>query len=489
MWGSQEGTELLGIAQPPAIMCDGVSRREAICLGGLTSLGFSLPQLLQLRSGMAQQPGSGPNAGRARSVILFWLLGGPPQHETWDPKPDAPAAIRGEFGAIDTIVPGIRIGELMPRTALLTSQLAILRAVVTKDQAHSSSGYQMLTGVPHIPLSQENVTSRSPNLAPSHAAMMRALKSDHDGLPSSIALPQHIANDGEIVWPGQGAGVLGRHYDPWLLTCDPSAPDFRVPDLALPDDISNHRLTERRSLLERLDGVHARASLTSAGNGQHGVSPQNTATGQFLQKSQQAFELLNGQAARRAFALHEEADSTRDRYGRYRFGQSCLLARRMVEAGVSLVQVNWTRVQGGANNGTWDTHRDHCKSLKSFLMPMMDQTFSALLEDLQQRGLLEETLVVWIGEFGHTPRINANAGRDHWGNCFSIAMAGGGIKGGMVHGESDAHAAYPVSDIVSPADITATIFHCLGFAPETVLLDQTDRPRPLSQGRVIREIV
>ncbi len=190
-------------------------------------------------------------------------------------------------------------------------------------------------------------------------------------------------------------------------------------------------------------------------------------------------------AARRAFALTEESDATRDRYGRYRFGQSVLLARRLVEAGVSLVQVNWSRVDGQTNNGTWDTHRDHCKSLKSFLMPMLDQTYSALLEDLQERGLLEDTLVVWIGEFGHTPRLNSVGGRDHWGNCFSIALAGGGIRGGIVHGESDPHAAFPVSGIVTPADITATIFHCLGFNPETMLHDQTNRPIPLSRGEVI----
>lgn len=479
---------MLSLTQSPITLCDGYSRREALRVGGLSALGLSLPQLLTSRATAAPHAGA-PGFGKARSVILFWLLGGPPQHETWDPKPDAPAEVRGEFGAIDSVVPGIRIGELLPKSTLHTDRLAILRAVVTRDQAHSSSGYQMLTGVPHIPLSQENVTSRAPNLAPAHAAIMRALRPDHDGLPSAIVLPQHIANDGEIVWPGQTAGVLGRRCDPWLLTCDPSRPDFAIPDLTLPQDISRERFVVRRTLLEQLNAAPGRQRMTDHDAQLARRIEQSAATGEFSEKSRQAFDLLSGRAASTAFAIDREAAAVRDRYGRYRFGQSCLLARRLIEAGVSLVQVNWSRVDGGANNGTWDTHRDHCRSLKSFLMPMMDQTFSALLEDLRERGLLDETLVVWIGEFGHTPRINGNAGRDHWGHCFSIAMAGGGIQGGRVHGESDAHAGYPVADIVTPADITATIFHCLGYTPETPLYDQTSRPLPLSQGHVIQAIV
>ncbi len=466
---------MLSITETPFRMCDGVSRREAMRVGGLSSLGLSLPHLMTSRARAASSQGEiSAGFGKARSVILFWLLGGAPQHESWDPKPSAPSEIRGEFSAIDTVVPGIQIGELMPKSATLVDKLAILRGVVTKDQAHSSSGYQMLTGVPHVPLSQENVTSRAPNLAPSHAAIMRALRPDRDGLPSSIALPYHIANDGEIVWPGQMAGVLGRKFDPWQLYCDPAQANFRVPDLALPDDVAEKRFALRRRLLSQLDA-------------------QRCSSGQlaevFSQKTQQAFDLLAGTASQSAFDMSQESSAAKDRYGRYRFGQSCLLARRLVESGVSLVQVNWTRVDGQANNGTWDTHTAHCKSLKSFLMPMMDQSFSALISDLDDRGLLDETLVVWVSEFGHTPKINANAGRDHWGNCFSIAMAGGGIRGGMVHGESDSHAAFPVSGIVSPADITATIFHCLGYSPDTTLHEQTGRPFPLSRGRVIEEII
>lgn len=456
-------------------LCDGLRRREALRVGGLSALGLSLAGMNRARAQSAEVDQS-PGFGRAKSVIMIWLLGGPPQHETWDPKPNAPREVQGEFGCIDSVVPGIRVGELMPKLAMHTDKLSILRSVVTKDQAHSSSGYQMLTGVPHQPLSQENVTSKAPNLSPSHAAIVRALRPDGDGLPSAIALPYHIANDGEILWPGQTAGVLGRQFDPWLISCDPSKPDFQVPDLSLQSDISSSRFASRRALLAGLDS--ARRQVDQLGS-----------AGQFHQYSQQAFDLLSGKAARRAFEISEESDATRDRYGRNRFGQSMLLARRLVESGVSLVQVNWTRVEDVKNNGSWDTHNNHFSDLKNHLMPRMDLACSALFEDLQQRGLLNDTLVVWLGEFGHTPRINGNGGRDHWGNCFSIALGGAGIRGGFVHGESDPHAAFPLSGAVSPADVTATIFHSLGFSPETLLYDQTDRPFPLTRGQVIREIL
>jgi len=467
---------MLTITDRPMRLCDGLRRREAMRIGGLSALGLSMAGLRQSISVAGEPQDQSPGFGKAKSVIMLWLLGGPPQHETWDPKPNAPKEIQGQFGCIDSVVPGIRVGELMPKTALHTDKLAVLRAVVTKDHAHSSSGYQMLTGVPHLPLSQENVTSRAPNLSPSHAAIMRALRSDRDGLPSAIALPKHIANDGEIVWPGQNAGILGHQYDPWLISCDPSLPDFQIPDLAFPDDINRCRFTSRRDLLSTLDG--ARSHIDRLG-----------AAGQFQQHAAQAFDLLNGSSARRAFDMTEESDVMRDRYGRNRFGQSVLLARRLVETGVSLVQVNWTRVEEIKGNGSWDTHANHFPHLKDHLMPRMDQAYSALLQDLDDRGLLDETLVVWLGEFGHTPKINGNAGRDHWGNCFSIALGGAGIRHGTIHGESDAHAAFPVSGSVSPADITATIFHCLGYSPETLLHDQSGRPFPITPGEVIREVL
>lgn len=453
------------------------SRRDAIQAGGLGALGLTLPQLLASRSASAAEAGgSGLAFGKAKSVILFWLTGGPPQHETWDPKPDAPAQIRGEFGAIASRTPGLDVCELMPKTAGLTDKLAVLRAVASGDNSHSSSGYQMLTGVPHIPLSRENVVSKPPNVWPSLGAIVRTLREDRGGLPAAITLPRYIANVGEILWPGQDAGILGRQFDPWLLVCDPNDPKFEIPDLALPKDTPQARFDARRGLLREL--AESARHLEAARKVQ-----------QFDTHSAQALDLLSGSQARRAFKLDEESDKTRDRYGRTKFGQSVLLSRRLVESGVSLVQVNWQRIEGKENNGSWDIHKSYAPCCRDFLLPIMDQSYSALIEDLEERGLLDETLVAWIGEFGHTPKVNARAGRDHWGSVFSCALAGAGIKGGIVHGASDKHAAYPISGRVAPRDIAATIFHSLGYSPETLMYDQSGRPMPISRGHVIEQIL
>lgn len=456
-------------------LCDGVSRRSAITAGGIGALGLSLPQLLHQQSAQAAG-GTGRAFGRAKRVILFWLSGGPPQHETWDPKPKAPAQIRGEFSTIQTRTPGLDVCELMPKTAQLTDRIAVLRAVVSKDNSHSSSGYQMLTGVPHIPLSRENVISKAPNLWPSLGAIVRTLRKDRGGLPAAVTLPKHIANVGEIVWPGQGGGFLGQQFDPWLLTCDPNDPKFEVPDLTLAKDTSADRLSRRRGLLSQFDAMSRHLE-------------QRNSVRQFNQHTQQALDLLTGAGARKAFAINEESDAMRDRYGRTKFGQSVLLARRLAESGVSLVQVNWQQIKDKENNGSWDVHAAYAKSSKGWLMPIMDQSFSALIEDLADRGMLDDTLVAWVGEFGHTPKINKRAGRDHWGSCFSCALLGAGIQGGVVHGESDAHAAYPMSGQVSPRDIAATIFHCMGYAPETIMRDQSGRPMPITRGHVIDAVL
>ena len=472
---------MLGIHDRGLKLCDGVSRREALRVGGLGALGLSLPQLIaaqQAHAGAEKNAaaGAGLAFGKAKSVLLFWLSGGPPQHESWDPKPNAPAEIRGPFNPIATKTPGLSIGELMPKTAMHTDKLAVLRAVVSQDNSHSSSGYQMLTGVPHIPLSQESVVSKAPNLAPSLGAIVRQLRPDSGHLPAAITLPKHIANVGEIVWPGQGGGILGHQYDPWLLTCDPSAVGFEIPELALRTETPAARFQQRRSLLSQLDEVSRRMD-------------EQYAVQRFDQHAQKALDLVTGRGAKNAFAIQQESEATRDRYGRTKFAQSVLLGRRLVESGVSLVQVNWQQLEGKENHGSWDTHIAHDASLKDFLMPIMDQCFSALLEDLEERGLLDETLVAWVGEFGHTPKFNQQAGRDHWGNCFSVALAGAGIKGGVVHGTSDAQAGFPIAGQVAPCDIAATIFHCLGHHPETFMHDQNGRPMPITRGKVIEAIL
>lgn len=456
-----------------------LSRREWLRVGGIGLGGLSLPVLAAASPTMPRTASSdtGPAFGKAKSIIVLFLGGGPPQHETWDPKPEAPAEIRGGFATIATQTPGLMVGELMPLTAQLTDKIAVLRAMVTNDNAHSSSGYQMMTGIPHVPLSAENAVSKAPNLAPHWGAVTKYVKRhDQAPFPAAVTLPNRIANTGEFVWPGQTGGVLGPKYDPWLLTCDPSQPGFNVPDLALPPELPPLRFDRRLALLAQVE-----RHLAALGD-----SP---AMSSFNLQTEQALDLLGGSRARRAFDLSQEGDETRDRYGRTRWAQSVLLARRLVEAGVSLVQVNWCRVDGEPNAGSWDTHDKHNDLLKRFLMPWMDRAYSALLADLADRGLLDETLVVWAGEFGHTPRFNARAGRDHWGHCFSIALAGGGVRGGVVHGKSDAHAGFPMAGRVEPRDLLATIFHCLGYSPDTALHDLEGRPLPISRGRVISEIL
>lgn len=446
-------------------LCDGLTRREWLRVGGVALGGLSLPALLR-----AERP-----KRRATSCILFGLLGGPPQHETWDPKPDAPAEIRGPFAPIASSLPGLRVGELMPRVAKLAHLCAVLRAVSTNDNAHSSSGYYMLTGRPHAPANVENARPGAPNDWPSVAALVKKLVSSRGALPSAIVLPENIWNDGNIPWPGQDAGWLGRKHDPWLLNCDPSAPDFQVPALTPPPDVPPLRVDARRSLLDQVNSHLDRID--------HGVADR------LDDLSRQAYDLLRSTKAREAFALDREPAAVRDRYGRHRFGQSCLLARRLIEAGVPLVQVNWTRIKGAVNQGMWDTHAKNAESLKTVLMPMMDQAYSALLEDLLQRGLLDSTLVVWMGEFGRTPRHNSAAGRDHWGPCFSVALAGGGVQRGVVHGASDRQGAYPKEGRVRPEDLTATIFHLLGLSPDTEVHDNVGRPVPISRGEIIRQIL
>jgi len=405
------------------------------------------------------------------------MLGGPPQHETWDPKPQAPAEVRGDFGAIATRTPGLHVGELMPLTAGLTDRIAVLRAMSTDDNAHSSSGYWMLTGHPHAPKNQENALPGSPNDWPCLGAVVRQVRGDVGGLPGSIRLPEEIWNTGRLVWPGQNAGWLGAQADPWLITCDPNAPDFRIPDIALPADISMGRLSDRQQLRQLVQG------------GRPGLGSSD-AVRRWRQWQSKAIDLVASGEARRAFELEREAETTRDRYGRNRFGQSVLMARRLVEAGVSLVQVNWTRWETDESVApAWDTHAKNSQRLKDDLMPPMDLAYSALLEDLEQRGLLDETLVVWMGEFGRTPKINAAGGRDHWGHTFSVALAGGGIRGGVVHGQSDRIGAYPVEGRVEPQDLAATIFHCLGLASHTELHDRLGRPLAISRGTPIAPIL
>lgn len=465
---------MLTIQGPGSQLCDGLTRREWLRIGGLGAFGLSLGEVLSARQSAAASTGGA--FAKAKSCIVLFLLGAPPQHETWDPKPEAPAEIRGDLKPIQSSVPGLWVGELMPRVARLAHRCAVLRAVATGDSAHTSSGYAMHTGMPHAPLNVENAKPGAPNDWPYFGSIVKKLKKSTASLPSVVMLPENIHNDGMTQsWPGTSAGFLGQNADPWLVRCDPAAPTFDVPELTLPADVPASRFDQRRTLLDRvnrhLDQVERSGVLSH-----------------YDDQSRQAFDLLHSARARQAFNLAQEPPAVRDRYGRTTFGQSALLARRLVEAGVSLVQVNWTRVAGALNAGHWDTHNKNTEALKQ-LMPIMDQTYSALLEDLADRGLLEETLVIWMGEFGRTPKLNGNAGRDHWGHVFSVALAGGGVQGGSVYGASDRIGAYPREGRVEPRDLIATLFHCLGIEPHTEIHDALGRPIAASRGRVIHQVL
>ena len=449
-------------------LCDGLSRREALTVGSLGAFGLTLPNLLQARAATPPR--------KPKSVILLFLLGAPPQQETWDPKPDAPAEARGDMGVIRTATPGLVIGETMVKTSRLTEKIAILRACQTNDNAHSASGYFMTTGQAHQPMQVENAKPGAPNDWPSMGAIVRKVLQPHCTLPAAVTLPEQSANDGNLTWPGQDAGFLGRGFDPWLINCAPELGKFEVPGLALPDDVTSARFGQRKSLLQALNTVNRDregAGGTSEGAGTH---------------TNRAFEMITSPAARRAFDLDSESVQTRDRYGRSRFGQSCLLARRMVEAGVPLIRVNWTRVPGAPNTGHWDTHSKNTEGVRK-LMPILDTAYTALLEDLSDRGMLDDTLVVWMAEFGRTPKINGAAGRDHWGPCFSVALAGGGVKGGAVHGSSDKLAAYPKDGRVLPQDLHATIYHCLGIPRDTEIHDGLGRPLAICRGEPVKQIL
>lgn len=453
------------LTRDPAPLCDGVTRREAIAVGSLGLAGLALPRLIAARESAAHR--------KPKACIVLFLLGAPPQQETWDPKPDAPPEIRGGMGVIRTATPGYVVGEAMAKTSRWTEKIAVLRACQTNDNAHSASGYFMTTGVPHQPMQVENAKPGAPNDWPSLGAVVRRVLEPHHTLPAAVTLPEAAANDGNLLWPGQDGGFLGRSADPWLINCQPEKGQFDIPGLSLAVEIPAARFDDRRRLLEAFQANPERQRRGGSDPDPH---------------TARAFEMITSPAARKAFDLESEGVKTRDRYGRTRFGQSCLLARRLVEAGVPLIRVNWTRVPNAPNNGHWDTHQKNTEGVKA-LMPILDTAYTALLEDLSDRGLLDDTLVVWMAEFGRTPKINPAAGRDHWGPVFSVALAGGGVRGGAIHGASDKIAAYPKDGRVTPQELHATIYHCLGIPKDAEVRDGLGRPLAVYRADPVRAIL
>ncbi|HWE35907.1 MAG TPA: DUF1501 domain-containing protein [Isosphaeraceae bacterium] len=438
------------------------TRREALRAGALTFAGLGLPALLRSRAEAARADvARGPGFGRARSCILIFQWGGPSQLDTWDPKPDAPTEVRGEFQPIATRTPGLFLSEHFPLLAQRTDRLTVVRSMSHDDPAHLSTAHRVLTG--HLaPTPFSDAAGPSPRDWPHLGAIVAKVRPSRGVLPSSVTMPWTVAHPAAPGGraPGQDAGWLGKSYEPFRVEGDPNAPDFRVTGLDLPEGVSPDRMQRRRSLLARSAGTPAPSSSWDAFQAR-------------------ALDTLTAAETRGAFDIHREDPRTRDRYGRHIHGQCLLLARRLVEAGVGLITANWH--DDGQN--FWDTHSNNFNRLKNDLMPPSDRAFAALLDDLGARGLLDETLVVWVGEFGRNPRITAgNAGREHWPRCYSAALAGAGIAGGRVHGASDRWAAYPARDPVSPDDLGATILHALGIDPSQELTDPVGRPLRVNTG-------
>jgi hypothetical protein len=437
------------------------SRRAVLKIGGLGVAGLSLPGLLAAEERLHQRRAT------ARSVILLFQFGGPSHLDTFDPKPSAPREIRGEFATIKTRVPGIHVSEHLPRLARLADTFALVRSVHHTRSSHNPGAYYSLTG--REPLSDKVTANASATDFPHPGAIVDYLGRGERKVPPFVSLPTMIA-DGPFRTPGEFAGFLGKMHDPLWVLADPNAADFNVEQLTLPGEVDVERINERKSILRDLDARSRMADRVAEVSGMKAYRAR-------------AIDLLTSPATRQAFALHEESDRLRDRYGRTTYGQSVLLARRLVEAGVRFVTVYYSRGIGG-----WDTHKDNFATLKNSRLPQTDRSVSALLDDLRVRGLLDETLVYWTGDFGRTPKINKDAGRDHWPQCQTVLMAGGGVRGGQVYGASDAVGARPSDRPVRPDDITATLFHALGLDPETIIRDQLNRPMPISAGEPLRAL-
>jgi hypothetical protein len=455
-------------------------RREFLRVGaGIAAAGYTLPDAWQSPAGASpRQPGQ---FGRAKSCILVYLLGGPPHQDMFDLKPEAPAEIRGPFQPIATCIGGVQICEHLPHLAHIADRFTLVRSVSHNNSNHTPMIYYTLTGRPtEFPERDNDVRPPQRDDFPHVGAILAKYKQPKNGLPGYIAIPEvavRSSTTGEFKRArqplrGGGAGILGGGHEPLTVNAPPGDRQA-VEALTLPKGVSEERLERRARLLSVLNGDKSRWSATSDLDG--------------LRQSAVALTGTSSLGSLRAFSLVEEPARVRDRYGRHRFGQTLLLARRLVQAGVPMIAVHWNEMT--VCDG-WDTHSKNFDALKGELLPMLDQGLSALVTDLNQRGLLDQTLVVCMGEFGRTPKINANAGRDHWGPCSTTLLAGGGVRGGQVFGASDKHAAYPVSDAVDPVDVHATIYHLMGIdAPATVLHDRLLRPLPLCAGKVIRAVL
>ncbi len=410
------------------------------------------------------------NFGKAKSCVVVFLFGGQGQQDTYDLKPEAPAEIRGEFSPISTNVVGTQICEHLSGLSKVMDKVTIVRSMSHADFEHGSASYTALTGHPH-PLPGTNTPARREDF-PTYGAAVAHLKPTRSPVPSATVLGPVMHQGNRPPMAGQNAGFLGHAFEPFRVDQDPNATDFSVAELALPEEVSGRRFDQRYGLLNQLDPRLPAVDRLGEIRGMTDLK-------------QRAFGLLGSGKSRQAFDLDKESTVLRDQYGRHKFGQTMLLARRLVEAEVPLITVNWAR----SNREEWDTHSKNYPTMKDKLLPPFDQGMSAFIDDLDSRGMLDSTLVIALGEFGRTPKINKDAGRDHWPDVYSVLVAGGGVKRGVVVGASDQHAAFPKTDPIAPWDLSATMFHLLGIPPETHVYDRAGRPFSLSPGRVASDLL
>jgi len=449
-------------------MATPVSRRAVLRVGGAGLLGLSFPEMLAA----AEKPKAKLKA-TAKAVIFLHQWGGPGQHETFDPKPDAPDNVRGWYKAGKTRIPGVIFGERIPKLAAMSDQFTVIRCLQHNMKNHNSAGYYSLTGV--APPTDDQRLRDSVELFPAYGSIVDKLAPTPKGTATFVSFP-HIIADGSIT-PGQHASFLGKGHNPLFVNQDPNKTDFKLPELTLPENLSVERLETRRDMLKLIDDQSELLEMSLVAQG--------------LDASyQKAVAMLTSPRFKQAFDLTKEDKKTRDAFGRTSYGQSCLLARRCVEAGAKFVNVYFARSIGGKGQG-WDYHGfkgEDVPARLDELLPMTDQTLPALITDLQERGLYDDVMVVWVGEFGRTPKISSNGGRDHWPQCYSAVIAGGGAKKGFVYGASDKLGAYPTVGQARPEDLAATMFEALGIDPETEITDKLNRPLPIARGKAIREV-
>ncbi len=474
---------MLSIPGRPGRTCDGWGRRELLRAGGLSLLGTSLPQFLALEARAASSKTDSKIKATAKSVVMVFLQGGPSHIDIWDPKPDAPSNIRGEFKPIKTKVDGIQVSETMPMLAEQLDKATLIRSMSYTPVGlfnHTAAMYQMMTGwAPDKVSPSGQLEPPSPRDFPHMGCHIGQMRPPEGPMLPFVEMPRPL-QESNVIGKGGAAGFLGKAHDPYRLYQDPNKP-LRLDDLMLRAEVSPERLKDRFELLKGVNG--SMKELEKA------VS--SFALNEYYEK---AFDLVLSGKARDAFDLGLEPDVSRERYGRTTFGQSLMMARRLIEAGTRFVQVNWPSVaNGNPEVDAWDTHAANFGPLKNLHCPVLDKGLSAFIEDMDQRGLLKDTLVVAIGEFGRSPRlgvstsgnVNAPDGRDHWPYCYTALVAGAGVKRGFQYGASDAQASSPKDKPVHPTDIVATIYYALGIDPSMEVLNDLKQPRPLVEGQPV----